>query len=88
MTDQTPTRWERILAAALQHLAADEAALLDYAAELLRDRDAYKLLASVALNHCHDLAMTVRRQNDTIARQGAIIREYVTPSPTRERRAA
>ena len=89
MNALTPTRWERIQASALAHLADDEAAVIDYAAELRRDRDTFKALALELMGALHEQTKIVQRQQETIIRLHALVREYVTSAaPGRERRAA
>ncbi len=74
-----------VLADAIRDLAAERVARLDTE----DDRDAHRVLAQVALEHCHTLTITVRRQKDTIARLHGIVREHINaPAPRRDRRAA
>jgi hypothetical protein len=59
------------------------------AADLETERDTYRMLAQQAIEHCHDLTMTVRRQQASLIRLHDLVHEHVTtPSTTRERRAA
>jgi hypothetical protein len=58
------------------------------AADLEDERDAYRMLAKQAIERCHDVTMTVRRQEATIIRLHELVREHVAPSAGQERRAA
>lgn len=58
------------------------------AADLEAERDCYRLVAKQAIEHCHDLTMTLRRQKATIVRLHELVREHVTPTAGRDRRAA
>jgi hypothetical protein len=69
-----PDRWSRIQAAAIEHLALDEATLLDYCAELVANCDAYRLLAQQALHQLHSLRSRLVRQSETIARLHDLLR--------------
>lgn len=67
----------------LEHFAADEAALLDYCAELRADVDVYRALAQVALKQVAELTRVNARLRDVVSRQSRIIREHVEGRPAR-----
>ena len=84
-SNQVPADLAPIVADLVCDLAAGRGERIDLEA----DRDAYRLLAHVALGQIHDLTVKVRRQSDTIIRLHTLIRKYLeTPGDGRERRAA
>jgi len=79
------TRWERIQAAALEYLADDEADLLTYTAEVQSDRDIFKALTVELMAALHAKTKTEERLRDTVRRQTAIIRDFITAADDRRR---
>ena len=62
---------------ALEHLAADEAALLDYCVELRADLKAVRELLSVALAQLGEANHTIHRLTAISRRQSEVIRDWI-----------
>lgn len=65
------------VAAVLEHMALDEADLLNYATELRMDRDTYREMAVALMGKLHETGRTVQRQRETISRLNKLVRDYV-----------
>lgn len=62
---------------ALEHQAADDAALLDYCAELLHDNESLRLEVSVLLEQLGASLEREKRLRETVARQTELLRAHV-----------
>jgi hypothetical protein len=73
---------------ALRHLAEDETAIVDFAADLQSDLETTRLLLSVTLEQLHYVTELNRRLRETVRRQTAVIRDYIDGPAKPEGRAA
>ncbi len=67
----------------LEQLAADELAVVDYAAELRSDRDTFRAWSIVLMGEVFRLTQVSRRQADENARLQAIVRDFITAAAIR-----